>query len=347
MAMALRADVASPLGARNDVEGDAKDADKADKKDDETKDADKKDEAKKNDGAKDDSKKGDAKEGASAKSDTDKAEKKDTPKPVAIDLDGLDAPRRRRCRPRPATTAASPPSPARCSTAASPRTGSGEEKAALVYYDLDGARGEDRARRAPRPSRRPPTARSCSCYNDKKFGFVDVKAAQKLEKPLRTGELETTVDPKAEWTQMFADAFRFQRDFFYDPGLHGVDWPALRTRYQALIDAAVTRWDVNFVLGDFMGELNASHTYRGGGDVEKAVEARRRRARRRLGARERRLPHHAHRRRRDLGRRCALAAARPGRQRQGGRLRPGRQRRAAAHRTRIRWPPSRGSPTRR
>ena len=71
---------------------------------------------------------------------------------------------------------------------------------------------------------------------------------------------------------MFADAFRFQRDFFYDPGLHGVDWPALRTRYQALIDASVTRWDVNFVLGDFMGELNASHTYRGGGDIEKAPQ---------------------------------------------------------------------------
>ena len=149
---------------------------------------------------------------------------------------------------------------------------------------------------------------------DKKFGFVEVKATQKIEKALRTAELETTVDPKAEWKQMFADAFRFQRDFFYDPGLHGVDWPALRTRYQALIDAAVTRWDVNFVLGDFMGELNASHTYRGGGDVEKAGRARRRRPRRRLGARERRLPHQAHRRRRDAGtptraRRCATPAS--------------------------------------
>jgi tricorn protease len=89
---------------------------------------------------------------------------------------------------------------------------------------------------------------------------------------MRTGELETTVDPKAEWNQMFADAFRFQRDFFYDPGLHGVDWPALRRRYQALIDASVTRWDVNFVLGEFMGELNASHTYRGGGDLERTPE---------------------------------------------------------------------------
>ena len=107
---------------------------------------------------------------------------------------------------------------------------------------------------------------------DKKYGFVDVKEKQKIDKALRTSELETTVDPKAEWNQMFADAFRFERDFFYDPGMHGVDWPALRQRYQALIDAAVTRWDVNFVLGEFMGELNASHTYRGGGDLEKSEE---------------------------------------------------------------------------
>ena len=45
---------------------------------------------------------------------------------------------------------------------------------------------------------------------------------------------------------------------------------ALRARYGKLLDDAVTRWDVNFVLGEFIGELNASHTYRGGGDEEQA-----------------------------------------------------------------------------
>mgnify|MGYP006146239227 CR=1 FL=1 len=68
----------------------------------------------------------------------------------------------------------------------------------------------------------------------KKYGFVDVKEKQKLEKPMRTGELETTVDPKAEWNQMFADAFRFQRDFFYDKGMHVVDWAEMKTRYGKL-----------------------------------------------------------------------------------------------------------------
>ena len=52
------------------------------------------------------------------------------------------------------------------------------------------------------------------------------------------------------------------------PTLHGVDWKATRDRYAQLIDASVTRWDVNFVLGEFIAELNASHTYNGGGDLE-------------------------------------------------------------------------------
>ena len=82
--------------------------------------------------------------------------------------------------------------------------------------------------------------------------------------------MELTVDPAAEWKQMFADAYRFERDFFYDPNMHGVNWAATRERYQKLLDAAVTRWDVNFVLGEFIAELNSSHTYRGGGDQEEA-----------------------------------------------------------------------------
>ena len=70
-----------------------------------------------------------------------------------------------------------------------------------------------------------------SCWPTRSSRIVEVKAEQKFEKPMRTGDMEAPVDPRAEWRQMFADAYRFQRDFFYDPGMHGVDWAALRTRY--------------------------------------------------------------------------------------------------------------------
>jgi tricorn protease len=89
---------------------------------------------------------------------------------------------------------------------------------------------------------------------------------------MRTSELEAPVDPRAEWKQMFTDAYRFERDYFYDPNMHGVDWARMRTQYGKLLEDAVTRWDVNFVLGELIAELNASHTYRGGGDQEESPE---------------------------------------------------------------------------
>ena len=76
--------------------------------------------------------------------------------------------------------------------------------------------------------------------------------------------------PSTEWRQIFNDAWRIERDFFYDPNLHGVDWAAMRTRYGKLLDDAVTRADVNYILGELLGELNVSHAYRGGGDLDEA-----------------------------------------------------------------------------
>ena len=72
-------------------------------------------------------------------------------------------------------------------------------------------------------------------------GIIDVKPGQRIEKPLRVAELETTVDPPAEWKQLFRDAWRFERDYFYDPNMHGVDWKAIGEQYENLIDDAVTR----------------------------------------------------------------------------------------------------------
>ncbi len=69
---------------------------------------------------------------------------------------------------------------------------------------------------------------------------------------------------------MYHEVWRLERDFFYDPNMHGVDWKAVGERYRKLIDSCVTRWDVNFVIGELIAELSASHTYRGGGDTDEA-----------------------------------------------------------------------------
>jgi tricorn protease len=239
VAATLRPDVPSPLAPRNDVE-DAK-------KDEPKKDEEKKDEEKKDEGKKDEGKK---------------------PAAVEIDVAGLES-----------RVVILPPKPGNYGPLAviagkviyrrAPRTGSGDEKSALVFYDLK-EREEKTVLASVTGFETTADGKKAFVLSEGKWGVIDIKENAKLEKPMRTGEMEAVVDPAAEWKQMFTDAYRFQRDFFYDPNLHGVDWKGLRDSYAKMIDASVTRWDVNFVLGEFIGELNASHTYNGGGDVESA-----------------------------------------------------------------------------
>lgn len=103
------------------------------------------------------------------------------------------------------------------------------------------------------------------------FAILKVEENQKFEKTLRVAEMEVFVEPMQEWKQIFADAWRFERDYFYDEGMHGLDWQKVRSRYSTMLQGALTREDVNFVLGEMIAELNASHTYRGGGAEEKAA----------------------------------------------------------------------------
>ncbi|GGK10263.1 tricorn protease [Yeosuana aromativorans] len=105
---------------------------------------------------------------------------------------------------------------------------------------------------------------------DKTLAVIDIKADQKIDKTVPTDKMVMNVVPKEEWKQIFNDVWRFERDFFYDPGMHGVDWNTMRTRYGDLIDQANSRNDVNIIIGDLIAELNASHTYNGGGDIEHA-----------------------------------------------------------------------------
>ena len=75
--------------------------------------------------------------------------------------------------------------------------------------------------------------------------------------------LELRVDPRVEWQQMYVDAWRILRDWFYDPGMHGgiERWNAIRDRYAPLAAAVVTREDLNYVLHEIAGEANAGHVY--------------------------------------------------------------------------------------
>jgi len=150
-----------------------------------------------------------------------------------------------------------------------PRSGSGAENAAIVYYDLE-AREEKTVFEPASDYEVTADGKKLLVNNRGQWAIIDIKPSQKMEKRLATSSLETIVDPRAEWRELFTDVWRTYRDVFYDPSLHGLDWAAMREHYGALLDDAVTRWDVNFVIGELIGEVSASHTYVGGGDTESA-----------------------------------------------------------------------------
>ena len=103
---------------------------------------------------------------------------------------------------------------------------------------------------------------------DGDFGIIDAKPDQEpAEEPLRTGEMRAKVDPRAEWRQMFKDAWRQERDFFYDPGMHGVDWDHMYGRYGQLVPYITHGADFTYILGELIGELSCSHSYARPGDM--------------------------------------------------------------------------------
>ena len=83
---------------------------------------------------------------------------------------------------------------------------------------------------------------------------------------LRTAEMDVFVDPPVEWRQMFHEALRLERDFFYDAGHHGLDLAALEKRYAPFLDSLVCRQDLNYLFEDMLGEITCGHVFVGGGD---------------------------------------------------------------------------------
>ena len=254
-AVPLRADVPSPLAARNDTEVDQ------DKK------KDKKDDPKGDDSEKSasDARK---KDGDSSKEGADKAgkEKKPEPAPVNIDLDNFER-RLVVLPPEAGNYDALQAVDGKVLYLRRPDAGSSQKKTRLAYFDLK-ERKEETILDDVDSFQVTADHKKLLVARKEQYAIVEPRKDQKFEKPLALDKLEMRVDPKAEWRQIFTEAWRLNRDFFYDPAIHGLDWAALRTQYGRLLDDAVTRWDVNFVIGELIGELNASHTYRGGGDTE-------------------------------------------------------------------------------
>jgi tricorn protease len=80
------------------------------------------------------------------------------------------------------------------------------------------------------------------------------------------------VDPREEWRQMFVEAWRLERDYFYDRGMHGVDWPAMRKKYEPLLARVTDREELDDLISQMVSELSALHIFVRPGDLRKGPE---------------------------------------------------------------------------
>ena len=143
----------------------------------------------------------------------------------------------------------------------------GERKDAVVIEDLDNYRLSANGEKV-------------LYKKDKDWFIVDAKVpgdggaagAKTEKKPLDLSHLRMQIDPRREWREMFESVWRLERDFFYNTKMNGVDWKAVRSSYEKLLPLVGSREDLNYLIGEMLGELGNSHTYVGGGDQDNPTE---------------------------------------------------------------------------
>lgn len=106
-----------------------------------------------------------------------------------------------------------------------------------------------------------------SGFNPLKFAVIPLPMGKiNVDKWTEVSDIEYVVDVRQEWQQIYTEAWRQMRDFFYDSNMHGANWNAVYEKYNALIPYVNHRHDLNYVIGEMIGELNCGHSYVGGGD---------------------------------------------------------------------------------
>jgi tricorn protease len=104
---------------------------------------------------------------------------------------------------------------------------------------------------------------------DKTYSIALAKPASAdgpKSKVLDLAFMRDRIEPQREWAEMFENAWRLDRDLFVNSAMNGVDWRKVHDAYAKFLPLLGSREDLNFLIGEMIGELANSHTYVGGGD---------------------------------------------------------------------------------
>jgi len=100
-----------------------------------------------------------------------------------------------------------------------------------------------------------------------KYAVIDLPSGKiNLTKYVDLSNMKAYVDKDMEWKQIFNEAWRQMRDFFYVENMHGLDWPAMKVKYGQMLPYVNNRNDLNYLIGEMIAELNIGHAYVSGGD---------------------------------------------------------------------------------
>lgn len=148
------------------------------------------------------------------------------------------------------------------------RNGSKDDKTKLLMYDLNILKetelGEINGYEISANQKKMLVAQ------ERSYAIIDLPSQKiDIKEKLNLSDLKVKLDRHAEWTQIFNEAWRQMRDFFYAPNMHGVDWEKIRKNYEPLVSHVNHRTDLTYIIGEMIGELNVGHTYVGGGDYPK------------------------------------------------------------------------------
>lgn len=115
-----------------------------------------------------------------------------------------------------------------------------------------------------------PGSKKALFYKGGEIYVTDIPSGKAdLSEAVNLSNMKITTDYPKEWAQIFDEAWRAFRDGFYVENMHGVDWKAIKKKYEVLLPYVKTRLDLNYVIGEMIGELNCGHAYVNPGELDR------------------------------------------------------------------------------
>lgn len=107
-----------------------------------------------------------------------------------------------------------------------------------------------------------PGSKKALFFSNGRYYVSDIPQMRKtLGTSVSFADMKVTPDYEKEWRQIFDEAWRMYRDGFYVANMHGVDWPAMKKKYEVFLPYVKNRIDLNYVIGEMLAELNVGHCY--------------------------------------------------------------------------------------